>query len=142
MHALLSLDLTWEMDPRALVANVTGSGPEARAVLAGIVNALCTVPAQRVVWLLDDLHRITDADTVSLLDSLIERLPEHVALVLGSRTEPALPLARLRAHGELGEIDANPLRFDEATVVALAQHRWGSAPALEIVRDTLARTEG
>jgi len=142
VHSLLSLDLTWEMDPRALVANVTGSGPEARAVLAGIVNALCTVPAQRVVWLLDDLHRITDADTVSLLDSLIERLPEHVALVLGSRTEPALPLARLRAHGELGEIDANPLRFDEPTVVALARHRWGSAPALEIVRDTLARTGG
>lgn len=142
VQSLLPLDMAWEMDPRALVANVTGTGPEARAVLAGIVNALCTVPAQRVVWLLDDLHRITDADTLGLLDSLIERLPEHVALVLGSRTEPALPLARLRAHGELGEIGASPLRFDEPTVIALAQHRWGSAPALEIVRDTLARTGG
>lgn len=142
VQSLLPLDMAWEMDPRALVANVTGSGPEARAVLAGIVNALCTVPAQRVVWLLDDLHRITDSNAVSLLDSLIERLPEHVALVLGSRTEPALSLARLRAHGELGEIDASPLRFDEPTVIALAQHRWGSAPALEIVRDALARTGG
>lgn len=142
VQSLLPLDMAWEMDPRALVANVTGSGPEARAALAGIVNALCTVPAQRVVWLLDDLHRITDSNAVRLLDSLIERLPEHVALVLGSRTEPALPLARLRAHGELGEIDASPLQFDEATVIALAQHRWGSAPALEIVRDTLARTGG
>lgn len=142
VQSLLPLDMAWEMDPRALVANVTGSGPEARAVLAGIVNALCTVPAQRVVWLLDDLHRITDPNAVRLLDSLIERLPEHVVLVLGSRTEPALPLARLRAHGELGEIDASPLQFDEATVIALAQHRWGSAPAHEIVRDTLARTGG
>lgn len=142
VQSLLPLDMAWEMDPRALVANVTGSGPEARAVLAGIVNALCTVPAQRVVWLLDDLHRITDPNAVRLLDSLIERLPEHVALVLGSRTEPALPLARLRAHGELGEIDASPLQFDEAAVIALAQQRWGSAPALEIVRDTLARTGG
>jgi LuxR family maltose regulon positive regulatory protein len=142
VQSLLPLDMVWEMDPRALVANVTGSGPEARAVLAGIVNALCTVPAQRVVWLLDDLHRISDAATVGLLDSLIERLPEHVALVLGSRSEPALPLARLRAHGELGEIDANPLRFDEATVIALAQHRWSSTPAPALVRDTLARTDG
>ena len=142
VQALLPLDMVWEMDPRALVANVTGSGPEARAVLAGIVNALCTVPARRVVWLLDDVHRISDAATVGLLDSLIERLPEHVALVLGSRSEPALPLARLRAHGELGEIDANPLRFDEATVIALAQHRWSSTPAPAIVRDTLARTGG
>jgi LuxR family transcriptional regulator, maltose regulon positive regulatory protein len=142
VQSLLPLDMAWDMDPRALVANVTGSGPEARAVLAGIVNALCTVPAQRVLWLLDDLHRITDSNAVRLLDSLIERLPEHVALVLGSRNEPALPLARLRAHGELGEIDAGPLRFDEPTIIALAQHRWGSAPAPEIVRDTLARTGG
>lgn len=142
VQSLLPLDLAWEMDPRALVANVTGSGPEARAVLAGIVNALCTVSATRVVWLLDDLHRIVDAGTVGLLDSLIERLPEHVALVLGSRTEPALPLARLRGQGELGEIDATPLCFDEPTVIALAQQRWGSAPARDVVRDTLARTGG
>lgn len=142
VQSLLPLDLAWEMDPRALVANVTGSGPEARAVLAGIVNALCTVSATRVVWLLDDLHRIVDAGTVGLLDSLIERLPEHVVLVLGSRTEPALPLARLRAQGELGEIDAAPLCFDESTVTALAQQRWGSAPARAVVSDTLERTGG
>jgi LuxR family maltose regulon positive regulatory protein len=142
VQSVLPLDMAWEIDPHALVANVTGRGPEARALLAGIVNALCTVPAQRVIWLLDDLHRIVDADAVGMLDSLIERLPEHVALVLGSRTEPALPLARLRAHGELGEIDASPLRFDEGTVMTLAQHRWGSAPTLDVVRDTLARTGG
>jgi len=142
VQSLLPLDLAWEMDPRALVANVTGSGAEARAALAGIVNALCTVPATRVVWLLDDLHRIVDTGTVGLLDSLIERLPEHVALVLGSRTEPALPLARLRAQGELGEIDAMPLCFDETTVIALAQQRWGSAPEREVVNDTLKRTGG
>lgn len=142
VQSLLPLDLAWEMDPRALVANVTGSGAEARAVLAGIVNALCTVPATRVLWLLDDLHRIVDTGTVGLLDSLIERLPEHVVLVLGSRTEPALPLARLRVQGELGEIDATPLCFDESTVIALAQQRWGSAPARAVVSDTLKRTGG
>lgn len=142
VQSLLPLDLAWEMDPRALVANVTGSGPEARAVLAGIVNALCTVSATRVVWLLDDLHRIVDTGTVGLLDSLIERLPEHVALVLGSRTEPALPLARLRVQGELGEIDATPLCFDEPAVIALAQQRWGSAPGSDVVSDTLERTGG
>lgn len=142
VRSLLPLDLTWGMDPCALVANVTGRGTEARAALAGIVNALCTAPVQRVVWLLDDLHRITDPVTASLLEALIERLPEHVALVLGSRSEPVLPLARLRAHGELGELDASQLRFDEQTVIALAQRRWGSAPTLEIVRDTLERTRG
>ncbi|CAG1019642.1 serine/threonine-protein kinase PknK [Burkholderiaceae bacterium] len=142
VQSLLPLDLAWDMDPHALVANVTGSGPEARAVLAGIVNALCTVSATRVLWVLDDLHRIVDTGTVGLLDSLIERLPEHVALVLGSRTEPALPLARLRVQGELGEIDATPLCFDEPTVNALVQQRWGNAPGRDVVRDTLQRTGG
>ncbi len=142
VHALLPLPLHWEMDPRALVANVTGSGSEARAVLAGIVNALCTEPDQRVLWVLDDVQRIDDPGTVALLDALIERLPAHVALVLGSRSEPALPLARLRAQGDLGELDARHLRFDEPAVVALAERRWGSTPSAEAVRDALQRTRG
>lgn len=142
VQSLLPLDLSWEMDPAALVGNVTSGGREARAALAGIVNALCTWPMHRMVWLLDDVHRITDPAAASLLEALIERLPEHVALVLGSRTEPALPLARLRAHGELGELDAGQLRFDEPTVVALAKSRWGSAPPADIVDETLRRTRG
>lgn len=140
VQSLMTLDLNWEMDPRALVANVAGSGSEARAVLAGIVNALCTSPAERIVWLLDDLHRITDPDCAGLLEALVERLPEHVALVLGSRTEPAMPLARLRAHGELGELDDDHLRFDEASALALAHRRWGTVPTPEVVADTLRRT--
>lgn len=142
VQSLLPLGLAWEMDPRALVANVTGSGSEARAVIAGIVNALGSSPATRVLWLLDDLQHLSDPGTTSLIEALIERLPAHVALVLGSRTEPALPLARLRVLGELGELDADQLRFDEATVLALASERWGVAPAPAAVRDTLQRTRG
>jgi LuxR family maltose regulon positive regulatory protein len=142
VHSLLPLELGWEMDPHALVANSTGGGSEARAVLIGIVNALCTETSRRVLWLLDDAQRVADPAAAALLDALIERLPEHVALVLGSRTEPAVPLGRLRAHGELGELDASQLRFDAPTIAALAQHRWGSAPAPEFVRDTLRQTLG
>lgn len=142
VQSLLPLGLAWEMDPRALVANVTGSGSEARAVVAGIVNALCSVSTQRVLWLLDDLQHLGDPGTAGLLEALIERLPAHVALVLGSRTEPALPLARLRVLGELGELDADALRFDEAAVLALASERWGEVPAAAMVRETLQRTRG
>ncbi len=142
VRSLLPLNLSWDTDPLALVANVSDAGSEARAVLAGIVNALCTTTASRVSWLLDDLHRIGDRATVALLDALIERLPEHVSLLFGSRSEPALPLARLRAHGELGEIDAAQLRFDESTVSALAQQRWGSEPSPALVREALQRSQG
>jgi LuxR family maltose regulon positive regulatory protein len=142
VQSLQSLSLHWDTDPRALVANVTGSGSEARAVLAGIVNALFTASAPRLLWVLDDLHRLDDPATASVLEALIERLPPSVSLLLGSRTEPALPLARLRAHGELGELGADDLRFDEATVIALAQQRWGAVPPRERVQRTLERTQG
>lgn len=142
VHSLQQLDLHWERDPAALVANVIGGGSEARAVLAGVVNALCTLPAGRVLWLLDDLQHITDPAAAGLLEALIERLPDHVSLVLGSRTEPALPLARLRAHGELGELDARQLRFDESAVQGLARQRWGHEPAPDMVRAALQRTRG
>lgn len=142
VHSLQQLDLHWERDPAALVANVTGGGSEARAVLAGVVNALCTLPAGRVLWLLDDLQHLSDPAASGLLEALIERLPDHVALLLGSRTEPALPLARLRAHGELGELDARQLRFDEGAVQGLARQRWGHDPAPELVRAALQRTRG
>lgn len=142
VHSLQSLGLHWERDPAALVANVTGSGSEARAVLAGVVNALCTLTSGRVLWMLDDLQHITDPAAAGLLEALIERLPDHVALVLGSRAEPALPLARLRAHGELGELDARQLRFDENAVQVLARQRWGQEPAPDMVRAALQRTRG
>jgi len=142
VQSLSSLNLQWDRDPAALVANVAGRGSEARAVLAGIVNALCTASTGRLIWLLDDLHRLGDSATLALLEALIERLPEHVALVIGSRLAPVLPLARLRAHGELSEFGSAELSFDESCVRLLAQRRWGVEPTAEQVAETLRRTEG
>ena len=143
LESLPALELAWDMDPAAGVANVVaGGGSEARAVLAGIVNALCTTPMRRVAWMVDDLQCLRDPGVLALLDALIERLPEHVALILGSRTEPALPLARLRVHGELGDLDARALRFDEEAIAALAIARFGGALPAEAVRDALQRTRG
>ena len=59
---------------------------------------------------------IEKSEAFELLDSLIERLPDHVAVVLGSRVEPPLSLARWRAYGELGVFTPEDLQFthDEA----------------------------
>ncbi len=142
VRSLQPLELAWDLDPQAGVANVAGGGSEARAVLAGIVNALCTLAARRLTWVLDDVHRLDQPATLQVLDALVERLPDHVGLVLGSRTEPALPLARLRAHGELGELDARALRLDEEAIATLARQRLGDAAPAGVVRDALQRTGG
>jgi LuxR family transcriptional regulator, maltose regulon positive regulatory protein len=81
-------------------------------VLPALCNELTALP-DPVVLVLDDYHLITNAEIDEGLSFFLEHLPQTVELVLSSRSEPALPLARLRARGELVEIDAQQLRFSE-----------------------------
>ena len=108
----------------ALIDAVSAGQSQIRAALAALINALCTAEAQRLVLILDDLHRLDYPEVYSLLDGLLERLPEYVALVLGTRVEPPLALARMPAYGELGEFTASDLRFasEDALARARAKH--------------------
>ena len=63
--------------------------------------------------MLDDYHLVTSPEIDEGLSHFLEHLPRTISLVISSRSEPALPLARLRARGELVEIDAQQLRFSE-----------------------------
>ena len=73
------LGLSWEIEPRALLTNLTGSRAQMRAALATLVNAFCTSTARRIVLILDDLHRIEKPSAFELLDSLIELQPRLCA---------------------------------------------------------------
>ncbi|MGH8174808.1 MAG: LuxR C-terminal-related transcriptional regulator [Steroidobacter sp.] len=142
IHSVQPLNLSWEVDPRALVASVAASKAHARAALAALVNALCTTSARRIVLVLDDLHRIEKPESFELLDSLIERLPDHVAVVLGSRVEPPLSLARWRAYGELGVFTADDLQFTLDEAIALGAARLGERLNEAAIREALNRTHG
>lgn len=142
LRAVEPLKLAWEIPPATLLAKSVGSDSQARAALASFVNALCTAPVQRIVLVLDDLHTIDTPVVFELLESLIERLPDHVAVVLGSRVEPALPLARWRAHGELAEFIPWELQFNETEAMALAAARLGVTPDAQSIRDAVRRTHG
>ena len=142
LRAVEPLALAWEIEPVALLANAAGSASQQRAALAALVNALCTSTAQRIAIVLDDLHRIDATPAMNLLEALIERLPDHVSLILGTRVEPALPLARWRVHGELTEFSPSDLEFGEGEAMALASTRLGAGPSEEAIRDALRRTHG
>jgi ATP/maltotriose-dependent transcriptional regulator MalT len=81
-------------------------------VLPALCNELTAIPHQ-VVLVLDDYHLVSNPEIDEGLSFFLEHLPQTLELVLSSRSEPALPLARLRARGELSEIDAQQLRFSE-----------------------------
>ena len=80
----------------------TSPGPITDAVVL-LVNDLAAAPEP--VWLvLDDYHVITDPAVVAGMSLLVEHLPATVHLVITTRVDPDLPLARWRARGELVEI--------------------------------------
>ena len=81
-------------------------------VLPAFCNELTALPHQAVL-VLDDYHLVRNSEIDEGLSFLLEHLPQTLVLVLSSRSEPALPLARLRARGELAEIDAQQLRFSD-----------------------------
>lgn len=78
--------------------------------LATFVNELARL-TQDVVLVLEDYHTIETPQVHETVGFLLEHLPPHAHLLIITRTTPPLPLARLRAAGELTEIEAPELRF-------------------------------
>jgi LuxR family maltose regulon positive regulatory protein len=114
---------------------------DAEAVLPPLINELARLPAQ-VTLVLDDFHLISNPNIVECLDFLVEHMPPTVRLVLASRADPALPLARLRARGQMTEIRADELRFTEAEAAELLNGTLGLALVPGDVRALHQRTEG
>lgn len=80
------------------------------ALLTVLLNDLSTVSDQ-IVLVLDDYHMI-DAEPVDrIVGFIIDHLPAQLQLVISSRQDPPLPLARLRARGQLAELRASDLRL-------------------------------
>src|SRR5438105_675409 len=115
--------------------------PPIEAVLSLLLNELSGMPTD-VVLVLDDYHVIDARDIHDGMVFLLDHLPPPLHLVIASRADPPLSLARLRARGELVEIRAADLRFtpDEAAVY-LNQAMGLDLPAhdLAVLED---RTEG
>jgi LuxR family maltose regulon positive regulatory protein len=114
-YLLAALDsVAPDVGARALALLQTPQVP-LETVLATLLNDLAAIPSD-VVLVLDDYHVIDAPEVHAGMAFLLEHLPQQVHLVLASRADPALPLARFRARGELVEIRAVDLRFtpDEA----------------------------
>ncbi len=91
--------------------------PPMESVLATLLNGLAAL-ADGVDLVLDDYHLADGPEIAGDVAFLLEHLPPDVHLVISTRADPALPLARLRARGELAEIRAADLRFTVEEVTA------------------------
>ena len=111
------------------------------AVLATLLNDLHAVSTD-VVLVLDDYHVIDSREVHEGMAFLLENLPAQVHLVIASRTDPTLPLPRLRARGELVEIRAADLRFTAEEAAAYLNEGMGLALTAQDVAALEERTEG
>jgi LuxR family maltose regulon positive regulatory protein len=111
------------------------------AVLAPLLNELIELDRE-VVVVLDDYHVIDAPEIHAAVAFLVDNLPAHVQLVISSRTDPPLALARLRGRGELVEIRASDLRFTADEAGAYFAESMGVELDATDVRALEARTEG
>jgi LuxR family transcriptional regulator, maltose regulon positive regulatory protein len=89
-----------------------------------LINVLSDLP-HRIVLVLDDYHCVTEDGSHDSVAFFMEHLPENVHLVLASRSDPQLPLGRLRAQGEMNEIRTEQLAFSEDEVATLLNEKMG-----------------
>jgi LuxR family transcriptional regulator, maltose regulon positive regulatory protein len=109
--------------------------------LPTLINELAEVP-QRVVLLLDDYQFVTEESSHETVAFLLEHLPENIHLVISGRSDPPLPLGRLRARGEMNEIRAEQLTFSEEEADCLLNEKMGLGIGPDDLSVLLERTEG
>ena len=111
--------------------------PPIGTVLATVLNELAALPSG-LDLVLDDYHLADGPSIAADMAYLLEHLPPQVGVVISTRADPALPLARLRAGGELVEVRAADLRFRHDEVAAYLNDVSG----LDLDTADLAALEG
>lgn len=81
-----------------------------QAVLTGLVNDI-SASGLEIILVLDDYHLISNQTVHQALAFLLEYGPQNLHFILATRSDPPLPLSRLRARGQLAELRAADLRF-------------------------------
>ena len=111
------------------------------AALAMLVNLLSERNAG-LVLVLEDYHTLEASAVDQALTWLLEHQPLALRLIISSREDPPLPLARLRARGQLTELRGADLRFAPVEAGALIQHLTGLPLSATQAEALVARTEG
>src|SRR5947208_4981199 len=115
--------------------------PPSEAILTALLNVITTLP-DHFVLVLDDYH-VIDAKPVDMaLTYLVEHLPPQMHLVIATREDPQLPLARLRARSHLTELRAADLRCTASEAAAFLNQVMGLSLSVADIATLEDHTEG
>jgi LuxR family transcriptional regulator, maltose regulon positive regulatory protein len=124
-----------------LAALLAPQAPTPAAAVTDLINALATL-AQPLVLVLDDYHLVNAAPVDAALGLLLAHQPPQLHLVIATREDPPLPLARLRARDQLTELRAADLRFSHTEADVLLSQTEGLSLSADVVAVLASRTEG
>ena len=115
--------------------------PPIESMLTALLNEITATPDDFIL-VLDDYH-VMDAQPVDhALTFLLEHLPPQMHLVIATREDPQLPLARLRARGQLTELRAADLRFTPSEAAEFLNRVMGLNLSADDIAALETRTEG
>ncbi len=115
--------------------------PSTESILTALLNEITTIQ-DHFVLVLDDYHVLDAKPVDNALTFLLEHLPPQMHLVIATREDPPLPLARLRARGQLTELRAADLRFTPAETAEFLNRVMGLNLSAEDIAALETRTEG
>jgi LuxR family maltose regulon positive regulatory protein len=115
--------------------------PSVESLLTVLLNEIIALP-DKFILVLDDYHAIDSKPVDQVLTFLLEHMPPQMYLVIATREDPQLPLARLRARGQLTELRAADLRFTPVESAEFLNQKMGLNLSPENIIALEARTEG
>ncbi|MBK7451305.1 MAG: tetratricopeptide repeat protein [Anaerolineales bacterium] len=115
--------------------------PDSESLLTTLINEIDSIP-NKFIFVLDDYHMLDLKPVDQALNFLVEYLPPQMHLVITTREDPSLPLARLRAREQLTELRAADLRFTPAEAAEFLNQVMGLNLTVENIAALEARTEG
>jgi LuxR family maltose regulon positive regulatory protein len=115
--------------------------PAMEKVLTGLLNEIA-IRTDPIILVLDDYHVLSEAAILEMMEFFLHHQPPQLHLVLTTREDPDLPLARLRARDQLTEIRARDLRFTQGEAEVFLRSVMGLALSEQDVAALEGRTEG
>ncbi|MCB0163658.1 MAG: hypothetical protein KDI79_05485 [Anaerolineae bacterium] len=118
--------------------------PSYEIILTALLNDIQArlLATQRIILILDDYHIIDDQTIHEWVTFLLDHLPPQLHLIISSRSDPLLPVARLRARNQLTELRTDDLRFVPAEAAAFLNQAMGLRLSAENISALEVRTEG
>ncbi|MHC1781893.1 MAG: LuxR C-terminal-related transcriptional regulator [Anaerolineaceae bacterium] len=133
--------ITSKIGADVLAALQSARPPSSESLLTALLNEIAALP-DKFILVLDDYHMLDSKPVDQALTFLVEHMPPQMVLIIATREDPQLPLARLRARGQLIELRAADLRFTPTEAADFLNQVMGLNLSTDDIAALEARTEG